>query len=51
MNPVAVLVFSEYPDTLRAIQKLLPSIELQHRSLIGSASAGRGDSWLGVAVG
>ncbi|KAI7841185.1 hypothetical protein COHA_005151 [Chlorella ohadii] len=34
-----VLVFSEYPDCLRAIQKLLPDIGLQHRSLIGSSSA------------
>ena len=44
---LAVLVFSEFPDCLRAIQKLLPAIGLQHRSLIGSSSAG---GWVAAAL-
>lgn len=34
------IIFSEYPDCLRAIKKLLPDIGLQSRDLIGSGSAG-----------
>jgi SNF2 family DNA or RNA helicase len=34
-----VIVFSEYPDCLRQIKKLLPDIGLQSRDLIGGGSA------------
>jgi ERCC4-related helicase len=46
-----VLIFSEYPNTLRAINALLPSIGLQSRNLIGSSSAGGRDrQWQVLAV-
>jgi ERCC4-related helicase len=35
-----VLIFSEYPNTLRAIKALLPDIGLQSRNLIGGSGAG-----------
>lgn len=34
------IIFSEYPDCLRQIKKLLPGIGLQSRDLIGGGSAG-----------
>jgi hypothetical protein len=37
---VQVLIFSEFPDTLRAIKNRLPTIGLQSRNLIGASSAG-----------
>ena len=49
-----VLIFSEYPNTLRAIKALLPEIGLQSRNLIGGSGAGAhavlGDSTVAVAV-
>ena len=35
-----VLVFSEFPNTLRQIKSMLPEIGLQSRDLIGGSSAG-----------
>ncbi|GAB4816669.1 hypothetical protein N2152v2_003715 [Parachlorella kessleri] len=32
-----ILIFSEYPDALRQVQRLLPTIGLQHRSIVGAA--------------
>ncbi|KAL4447266.1 hypothetical protein ABPG77_007299 [Micractinium sp. CCAP 211/92] len=34
-----VLIFSEFPNTLRAIKAMLPEVGLQSRNLIGSTSA------------
>ena len=47
-----VLIFSEYPNTLRAIKAMLPAIGLESRNLIGSSNAGaQARRWPAPAAG